>query len=438
MEVIQKNKSFAFTLIIWVISGVYLGPVVYAVVPLSLFAFKSREMYMELLLGFIFILVLSDSLQDSLSWAAQVKYEYIVLLFLFMMLSRKSFGELNLFYQKFIPFFIIAFLCLFKAPSDNIITAIEKTLSYLFLLLLVPNYMMRCHRDYGTEFYRTLVYLCFCILLYGIIARFVHPTQVFREDRFCGVFGNPNGLGVFLTLLVLVIVVISDIFPDIFSPKEKYLFFGAIILSLLWSGSRNSLFAILIFFFFSYFHRLSTFLGFLIFILFLFSYPIITANLPVIVDFLGLGSYLRVNTLEDASGRFVAWNFAIDHIKLNPFMGKGFDYTNYLFMSPENVKYLSALGHQGNAHNSYLTLWLDTGLLGLLAFLWALISIFVKASKKSAYAYPAMYAVLFSTFFESWLTASLNPFTIMLLVILSVLTNEEIFAPKAAATLLVQ
>ncbi|NNM94637.1 MAG: O-antigen ligase family protein [Bacteroidia bacterium] len=438
MEVLKANRSFIFTLIIWSLSGIYGHYLAFAVVPLTLLAFKSRNMYMEMFLGFIFILILSDSLLDSLSWAGQVKYEYIVLLYLLMILSRKSFGKLNLFYQRFIPFFIVAFICLFNSPADNVILSFEKTLSYLFLLLIVPNYMMRCHRDYGTEFYRTLVYLCVGMVIYGIIAKYVHPSQAYRENRFCGIFGNPNGLGVFLTLLVLLISVISDIYPGIFSRREKIVFYISIILSLVWSDSRNSLFAILIFIFFSYFHKLSTFLGFIIFIVFLFSYPLVIANLPAILNSLGLGSYLRVNTLEDASGRFVAWYFAIDHIKQSIFIGKGFDYTNYLFMSPANVKYLSALGHQGNAHNSYLTLWLDTGLIGLLTYLWALISTFFKVAKRSNLAFPVMYAVLFSTFFESWLTASLNPFTILLFVILSMLTNEEIFAPKAQAALLVQ
>lgn len=438
MELIRKNSSFAFTLILWALSGIYGSYLVYAVVPLTLLAFKSRNMYMEMFLGFIYILILSDSLQGSLSWAAQVKNEYIVMLFLFMMLSRKSFGKLNLFYQRFIPFFIIAFLCLFKSPGDNVALGIEKTLSYLFLLIIVPNYLIRCHRDYGTEFYRTLVYLCVAMVLYGILAKFINPDQAYRENRFCGVFGNPNGLGIFITMLVLLIVVISDIYPNIFSIKEKYIFYIAIILSLVWSDSRNSLFAILIFLFFSYFHKISTFLGFFIFIIFLFSYPFVVENLPVIINSFGLGSYLRVKTLEDASGRFVAWNFAMEHIKQNLFLGRGFNYTNFLFMTPENVKYLSALGHQGNAHNSYLTLWLDTGLLGVVTYLWAFIGLFFKIAKRTIYAFPVMYAVLFSTVFESWLTASLNPYTILLFLILSMLSNEEIFAPKAPATLLVQ
>jgi hypothetical protein len=37
-----------------------------------------------------------------------------------------------------------------------------------------------------------------------------------------------------------------------------------------------------------------------------------------------------------------------------------------------------------------------------------------------------MFSVLFSILYESWLAGSLNPYTIMLLVILTVMSEEEI------------
>lgn len=83
------------------------------------------------------------------------------------------------------------------------------------------------------------------------------------------------------------------------------------------------------------------------------------------------------------------------------------------------------LGHQGAAHNSYLTFWLDTGLIGLILYLLGLFFTFVKASFSNKYAFPVLYAVLFSNNYESWLTASLNPFTIQLLFILTVILIQN-------------
>src|ERR1700722_1608645 len=151
----------------WALTGMYGGPLVYGVVPLTMLVFKSRNMYMELLLGFFFILIISDSRQDSLAWAADVKKECIVLLTMFLLLNRKDFGTFNTFYQKFIPFFIVAFICVFYSPPEIISTSFQKTLSYLFLLLVTSNYAMRCHREHGREFYRTLVYFGMGILIFG-------------------------------------------------------------------------------------------------------------------------------------------------------------------------------------------------------------------------------------------------------------------------------
>jgi hypothetical protein len=45
--------------------------------------------------------------------------------------------------------------------------------------------------------------------------------------------------------------------------------------------------------------------------------------------------------------------------------------------------------------------------------------------KNSAYTLPVFYAVLFSANFESWLTASLNPFTSIFILVLTVLLSQD-------------
>ena len=148
-------------------------------------------------------------------------------------------------------------------------------------------------------------------------------------------------------------------------------------------------------------------------------YQLISNNLADIITYLGLQDQFRIDTLENGSGRTIAWDFAWDQIQNDFFIGRGFSYTEYIFRI--NYEYLSMLGHQGAAHNSYLTFWLDTGLIGLVLYLFALITTFIKASFKSKFAFPVLYAVLFSNNYESWLTASLNPFTIQLLFILTLM-----------------
>ena len=89
------------------------------------------------------------------------------------------------------------------------------------------------------------------------------------------------------------------------------------------------------------------------------------------------------------------------------------------------MTYLSQLGHQGNAHNSYLTLTLDTGIIGIILFLIGLVRTMVVSAGNFFYALPVFYAALFSANFESWLAASLNPFTSLLLITLTIVTQPS-------------
>ncbi len=52
--------------------------------------------------------------------------------------------------------------------------------------------------------------------------------------------------------------------------------------------------------------------------------------------------------------------------------------------------------------------------------------IFFKSSKKVLIAFPIMFSVLFSVLYESWLNGSLNPFTITLLISLTIISESEI------------
>ena len=436
MDIFRRHRNFILILLFWTLSGMYLGPLIYGIIPLTIIAFKSRNQFEEMLLGFFYILILSDSRQDSLEFAINAKNIYIVMMALYIFMDRKNFIPLNQMYKTYIPFFVIAFVCVLNSPSDIIGTSIEKTTSYFLLILVVPNYVMRCYRDKGEAFFKTLIYFGATILAMGFIMRFINPYQTLLEGRYRGLLGNPNGLGIFSLIFFLLVSLLTNFYPKLLTRNERVVVYALIMLSMLLCGSRSSLFAIVIYIFFSYFYRFSPFLGFLAFLIFAGTYQYVTDNIVSIIDSLGLTSYLRSDTIKEASGRFFAWRFAWNNITQSVYIGHGFEYTNYLFEA--NKKYLSDLGHQGNAHNSYITLWLDTGLFGLLSYLFAFISMFIRAARKTRLAIPLLYAVVFCTFFESWLTASLNPFTIQLFIILSILTSESILPQKAEVAVPVQ
>jgi O-antigen ligase len=151
------------------------------------------------------------------------------------------------------------------------------------------------------------------------------------------------------------------------------------------------------------------------------SYEFILLNMFDLLHAAGLGKFFRFETIEGGSGRLVAWQEAWRHIQRNFYLGKGFYYDEYLFNLPRIAFKLSRAGHQGGVHNVFLTFWLNTGLFGLILYFGGLIVTVIRASKWSRLAVPVLFAALFLANFESWLVASLNPFTIQLFIILTIL-----------------
>jgi hypothetical protein len=88
--------------------------------------------------------------------------------------------------------------------------------------------------------------------------------------------------------------------------------------------------------------------------------------------------------------------------------------------------FLERMGHQGGVHNSYLSMWLNVGIVGLVIYLRSFLLLFFKSSKLAPISLAIMFSVLFSIMYESWLVGSLNPYTIVLLMIMTMVSEEEI------------
>lgn len=420
-------KQFIIIAFIWIVVGVFFGPVIYLVLPMMLLLMYKREMHLEIFLGFFLILTLSDSRSSVFHFASQVKNIYIVLLFLFT-LGIKSKTELQVkFYQYFIPFFIVALICITFNPVPFL--SFQKTLSYILLFVSIPIYFQYAYNKYEDVFLKSIVFLVMSMLLIGFMINILNPSFTNLIGRYRGMLGNPNGLGLYVLLFIILFTVIIDIKKGLYTSREIIFIYSTCFLSLIMCGARTSLFASFLFLFFRKFYKRSPLVGFFVFIVSLVIYQVVSSNIEAIIAQLGLSDFLRVDTFTTMSGRNIAWEFAWQQIQPNFFIGQGFNYTEYIYRL--NYDYLSLLGHQGAAHNSYLTLWLDTGLVGLVLFLIGFIVTFFKASKMSPLAMPVLFAVLLSNNFESWLAASLNPFTIQLLLILSLMFSQKINLQKS-------
>lgn len=409
------NSQFMLIGLIWLVVGIYMGPVHFLVVPAMLLIMYKKEMHLEILLGFFLILTLSDSRSHNLSFAAAIKNVYILLISLFSYMEMKKEERGLDFYRYFIPFFILALICIFFNP--NIFLSFQKVLSYILLFCFIPNYFLIVYTKYGNTFLRGVIFFVSTILVLGIVFSFFSSDLTILVGRYRGLLGNPNGLGLYVFLFLVFFSVINDNNPELLSRQERIVIYLLCFYSLLKCGARTSLASTLLYFFFKRFYKLSPIIGFVIFLATIVVYQLVSDNLTDIITYLGLGNELRVDTIENGSGREVAWKFAWEQINENFFLGKGFSYTEYIYH--KYYEYLSMLGHEGAAHNSYLTFWLDVGLVGLILYLIGLLVVFFKASQLNRAAIPILYAILFSNQYESWLTASLNPFTIQFIFILS-------------------
>jgi O-antigen ligase len=253
---------------------------------------------------------------------------------------------------------------------------------------------------------------------------FVQPETGAQGVRFRGINRNPNGMGIYCLMATFVMAIFSIKNPRLFSKNETIFIYGLIFICMFLSGSRNSLFSAVIFFMFVHFYRISYWAGFIITIMAILLYQVITSNMTEILQALGLAKALRAETLESGSGRVVAWAFAWKMINSSVsqfFFGGGWAYEEYLFGVYRNM--LNSLGHIGGVHNSYLGIWLNTGIIGLLLWFYGFFRCIFTAARYSFLAMPLAYAALFSAFIESWLLGSLNPFTIMFISLITYITQ---------------
>jgi O-antigen ligase len=422
----RENIQIYFVFIVWLLIGIYGGGGIYVVIPITMILMKQKGYYEELLLGYLFILILSDSLDINLVFAKNVKNIYIVMLSVFVFFDRRSFSPLDKLHKIFVPFFIFSvFTMSFSIGDPFIFTSLQKTVSFILSFFVIPNFVTKLYREQGQQFFRNLILFMLTTLLLGFVLKFISPSLVSLESgRYRGVLGNPNGLGIYAFLMFVVFFVLNDFFPDLFRNREKTVIYAIILVSIFLTNSRNAILAVLIFYSFQRFFSLSPFLGFVVFIVALFFIELITNNLTSILMSLGLGHLFRINTLEDGSGRYIAWEFAWKQIQYNFFIGKGFAYNE--FYMRQHYDELGKMGHQGGIHNSFLTFWMDQGLIGLIVYLRSYILMFIKAAKKTKFAFPIMFSITFTAIFESWLVGSLSAFAFLAMLIFTIISSDEI------------
>lgn len=424
---LASNIQFIFLLLTWAIVGIYGSFLVYPFILGSLFLLKLNGRDKEIFLGFIFVLICSDNLEPSMKWAGTIKNLYILLLFGFFLLDRRNFrGKLD-FIQPYIPFFVTAVICLYWSATP--VVAVQKTLSYFLLFLTIPNYVSHLYHKHGGAFFRDLLWFFVFILITSLVLKYWKPEiAISHGERLRGIFGNPNGIGIFIIVSFIFFHLVKSYFSNLIGRQEIFLIYFIFLITAYWSGSRTCLVAIFSFLLLHQVFKIHPFIGFLTFFLIsFFSTAIMNGMIELLISF-GMGESLRLENIEEGSGRLIAWAFAWENIQQSLILGKGISYDEHLMRS--NYETLSRLGHEGGVHNTYLILWLNTGLIGLIFYFKAFFQYFIRASKLSTYALPAMLTLMFSINFEPWMASSLNPFTCMYLTVIVLMSYEFFIEPE--------
>ena len=427
IDFIKRYNQFLILLSMWMLFA-FLGgsTAAYIIVGLSTLLLASSKRYFELLLGFFFLLLLSDNLDERLWFAKTFKNFYMVLMGLVVITDREKFKPFSNLFNLFLPFILLAIFALQFSGSFGV--GAQKTVSYILLLITIPNFFKLLYRQEGISFLRDIVYFLVLILVVGYLSKYLSFEFAYIEGgRMRGLFGNPNGLGIFLFLFFSFFKFTNTFYPTLFNLNEKRFIYFVIYAALIFCGSRTAFICILMFVILEKIHLISPYIGFLILVAVIYSYEVIMNNIVSIIKSFGMEQYFRINTLEEGSGRFVAWAFAWDKIQNFYFFGGGLG--NDEFIMRKNYGILTKLGHQGGVHNSYLTFWFDVGIVGLVTYLRSLVLVFIKGAKKTPLAIPFMYSVLFSMTYESWIVGSLNPFTIILFFSFALIFEDE-FVPQ--------
>ena len=252
--------------------------------------------------------------------------------------------------RKYLPFLLINILnliyYLFFEFRDLDLESLKYFLARLSVFSIISLHINYCSTFFKTNFLKILYYLIFIL---GIVSLLFWPITF--STRYYGVFTNPNALGSIMSMgfAIKLLLFHEGRKKDIF---ELLLFFCLVLLS----GSRISLFAILLVYIFKYgiSFRLIATIGFSLIFLYL------------TLDFFGKESGVnRLISQEIFSNRSLAFEYAYETFKSKWFTGYGL--SGYAHIDPELI---SAI-HEGidiGAHNGYLALLVQYGLFFAIGF----------------------------------------------------------------------
>ena len=407
MRKLINYRNIFFPAIFILIAGTLGGFLASTAILVLILMFSKKNVLELFLVLLIFTFFLGDSLIGPFVFAQNFRFAMVLVCSLYL-LKYNLFKNNNANY--IIPFTIVAF-CITILFSPVGIIAVLRSLGFWLVGLLIFKIVNLLFMKNSK---RTSELLAFTVIIYlaiNIILMFLPSELTYLLGRFRGLAGNPNGLALILIFSYALLSLLEKRKETTFKKGFFLTFKVAIFFVIFYTGSRTSLLSLIAFEFLLWYRKYSVLTFVMISVLFFFF------TFFIDTDFLNNSqniSFLRYDSLMNASGRVEVWPVAWEEVKNAPFFGNGFLYDNYFiknYVSTNIGEY--APRHWSGVWNSYLSLLLNVGFIGLIAYAYFFIQFFRKSHYKNlAIAFVTL--CLLSAVTESWMAASMNPFTPMM------------------------
>ncbi len=403
-----KLLAFIFAI---VIGGVLAGFIGAFGIFLFSFLYLKNQRLEFLLIVFLLTFFLGDNIDGPLSFANNLRF--LLIGFSAVYLFKKGLLKFNFGWKIGLFTFFGLFVTALFSPLG--ILAISRAIAYLLMALIIFKLVDLLYMKNPFQLER----LVFSFLLTFIILNFI--TIPFRVEgvfylvgRFKGLMNNPNGLG----LLLMFFYPILDLLQKrnkFFKTNKGFLIVKVLIFGMLFlSGSRTGMLAILIYQVSVWLFDSKRLLIPFLLVLPPLLYVVSTVDLIEIFTSLGFEQELRLDTLSTASGRTEVWEVAWEEVLRHPVFGQGMMYDNY-YVREYRSMFIgeNAARHWYGVWNSYLSLLLNVGFIGIALYLLFLFRCFQRSTDKKL-AFGFLLLILSSAVTESWMAASMNAFTPLL------------------------
>ena len=407
MRKLINYRNIFFPAVIILIAGTLGGFLASTAILVLILMFSKKNVLELFLVLLIFTFFLGDSLNRPFVFAQNFRFGMVLVCYLYL-LKYNLFKNNNANY--IIPFTIVAF-CITILFSPVGISAVLRSLGFWLVGLLIFKIVNLLFMKNSK---RTSELLAFTVIIYlaiNIILMFLPSELTYLLGRFRGLAGNPNGLALILIFSYALLSLLEKRKETTFKKGFFLTFKVAIFFVIFYTGSRTSLLSLIAFEFLLWYRKYSVLTFVMISVLFFFF------TFFIDTDFLNNSqniSFLRYDSLMNASGRVEVWPVAWEEVENAPFFGNGFLYDNYFikdYVLTNIGEYVPR--HWSGVWNSYLSLLLNVGFIGLIAYAYFFIQFFRKSHYKNlAIAFVTL--CLLSAVTESWMAASMNPFTPMM------------------------